>query len=156
MKDKDKKLVAKNRRAFHDYEVMERLEAGLALQGTEVKALREGRCNLKDSYAEIRRGEIFLVKMHIGEYSAGNIFNHEPERPRKLLLHRREIKKLSVKVSEKGFTLIPLSVYFTRGLAKVEIGLVRGKRQYDKRKAIEERDRKRDMEREVKERIKWG
>ena len=156
MKSDSRKIIAKNRKAFAEYEILERFEAGIALVGTEVKALREGRINLKDSFADIRRGEIFLVNAHIGQYSAGNIYNHDPERPRKLLLHRREIRKLIGKVSERGFTLIPLSVYFLRGLVKVEIGLARGKKVYDRRKDIEERDRARDMEREIREKIKWN
>ena len=156
MNESGNKIIGKNRKAFHNYEIVDRIEAGIVLVGTEVKALREGSVNLKDSYAEMRAGEIFLIKAHIGKYSAGNIFNHQPERTRKLLLHQREIKKLIVKVNEKGFTLIPLSMYFRRGYAKVELGLARGKRQYDKRKTIEERERKRELDREVRDRIKWG
>jgi SsrA-binding protein len=121
-----------------------------------VKALREGRLNLKDSFAEIRKGEVYLLKVHIGQYTAGNIYNHEPERVRKLLLHRREIKRLIGKVAERGFTLIPLSMYFKDGIVKVELGLARGKRVIDRRKDIEERQRKRDQEREIREREKRG
>jgi len=150
------KLIAKNRKAFHEFEILDKLEAGITLLGTEVKALREGKINLKDSFAEIREGEVYLVNLHIGPYSAGNVFNHEPERPRKLLLHKQEIKRLIGKVAEKGFTLVPLSLYFKKGIVKVELGLARGKKVYDRRKEIEERDRKRDIEREVRERQRRG
>jgi len=150
------KIISKNRKAFHFYEIIDRFEAGIALVGTEVKALREGRLNLKDSFAEIRKGEVYLLKVHIGQYTAGNIYNHEPERVRKLLLHRREIKRLIGKVAERGFTLIPLSMYFKDGIVKVELGLARGKRVIDRRKDIEERQRKRDQEREIREREKRG
>ncbi len=149
------KILARNRKAFHEYEILERFEAGLVLLGTEVKALREGKVNLKDAYGDIRGGEVFVVKMHIGPYSAGNVFNHEPERPRKLLLHRREIRKLIGRVSERGFTLVPLSLYFKRGIVKLELGLARGKKIYDRRKDIEERERKRELAREFREKEKW-
>ena len=124
--------------------------------GTEVKALREGKVNLKDAFAEFRGGEIFMLNLHIGQYSHATVFNHDPERPRKLLLHRREIRRFIGKVAERGFTLIPLSLYFKGGLVKVELGLARGKRVYDRRKDIEERQRKRDLERELREREKRG
>jgi len=145
------KLIAKNKKAFHEYEILERFEAGLVLVGTEVKALREGRANLKDAYADVRKGEIYLINSFIGHYSAGNVFNHKEERPRKLLLHRREIKKLIGKTAEKGLTLIPLKLYFSRGIVKVELGLAKGKKVHDKRRDIMEKDQKRDMEREFKE-----
>ena len=148
------KIIAKNRKAFHFFDVQERIEAGISLVGTEVKALREGKLNLKDAFAEFRGGELFLLNAHIGHYSAGNIFNHEPERPRKLLLHRREIRKLIGKVAERGFTLIPVSMYFKAGLVKVELGLAKGKKVIDRRRDIEERERKRDLDREVREREK--
>ncbi len=134
------KIVAKNRKAFHEYEILDRWEAGLVLQGTEVKSLRAGKCNLGDAYAEIRSGEAWLCKMHIGPYEQGNIMNHEPFRRRKLLLTRREIRKLRPRLVEQGLTLVPLKVYFTHGLAKVEIGLGRGKKLHDKRHAKAKRD----------------
>jgi SsrA-binding protein len=145
-----------NKKAFYEYEILERLEAGISLMGTEVKALREGRINLKDAYAELKAGEILLVKAHIGQYSSGSFFNHDPERPRKLLLHRREIKKLTTKIVERGFTLIPLSIYFKKGIVKVELGLARGKKEIDRRRDITERDRERETARELAEKTKWG
>ena len=146
------KLITKNKKAFHEYEILERFEAGVVLVGTEVKALREGRANLKDAYADVRKGEIYLINSFIGHYSAGNVFNHKEERPRKLLLHRREIKKLASKIAEKGLTLIPLKLYFLHGIVKIELGLAKGKKVHDKRRDIMEKDQKRDMERECKER----
>ncbi len=138
------KPICKNRRAFHDYFISDRYEAGIALVGSEVKSLRDGRASLGDAYAEVRDGELFLIGCHIGEYPWANQFNHEPRRERKLLLHKAEIRKLSVKLLERGFTLVPLQLYFRAGKAKVELGLAKGKRQYDKREAV----RKRDLERE--------
>lgn len=155
-KDTANKQITRNKKAFHEYEIVERFEAGIALVGTEVKALREGRISLKDSFADIRGGEIYLVKASIGHYTAGNIFNHEEERPRKLLLHRREIRKLIGKVSEKGLTLIPLSLYFKNNIVKVELGLAKGKHIYDRKRDIMERDKLMDMQREIKERAKSG
>jgi len=147
------KLVAQNRKARHDYHILDTWEAGIVLQGTEVKSLREGKVSMRDSHARIINGELILFHLHIGEYSKGSYANHEPLRPRKLLLHKREIRKLTGKVEEKGLTLIPLKIYFNeRGLAKVQIGLARGKKLYDKRKDIAERDVKRDMERSLKQR----
>lgn len=143
--DSGKKILTKNRKAYHDYSVIDSFEAGIALQGTEVKALRAGGINLKDSYADIARGEIWLVGVHISPYEQGNIYNHEPERRRKLLMHKQEIVRLAAQVAEKGLTLVPLSVYFKRGRVKVEIGLCRGKKTHDKREAIRERDVKREM-----------
>lgn len=151
-----KRSIARNRKAFHNYHIIDRIEAGVVLVGTEVKALREGKVNLKDAFAEFRGGEIFMLNLHIGQYSHATVFNHDPERPRKLLLHRREIRRFIGKVAERGFTLIPLSLYFKGGLVKVELGLARGKRVYDRRKDIEERQRKRDLERELREREKRG
>lgn len=149
------KIIASNRKAFHDYQILERVEAGLVLTGTEVKALREGRCNLKDSYARIRDGEAWLIGLHISPYKNAGYSSHDPERERKLLLHKDEIKRIYRKVQEKGVTLIPLKVYFKRGLAKVEIGLATGKKQYDKRQDIARREQERDMKRtEKKYRIK--
>jgi SsrA-binding protein len=146
------KTVALNRKARRDYEILESVEAGMALKGTEVKSLREGRVNLKDSYAKVLDGEVFLVNAHISPYSHGNIQNHDPLRNRKLLLHRQQIRRLTGKAEEKGLTLIPLKVYFARGRAKVELGLARGKREYEKRETIKRRDAEREMERGLKER----
>ncbi len=147
------KLIARNKKAFHDYEVVEKIAAGLALQGTEVKALREGRINLKDSHAKIRNGEMWLVECHISPYTHGNIHNHDPIRPRKLLLHGTEIRRLIGKVTEKGMTLIPLSVYFNpKGRVKVELGLCRGKKTVDKRRTEQERTEKREIEKIMKNR----
>ncbi|MBA4378517.1 MAG: SsrA-binding protein [Gemmatimonas sp.] len=134
------KIIAKNRKAFHEFEILDRWEAGIVLQGTEVKSLRAGKCNLGDAYAEIRDGEAWLVKVHIGPYDQGNRANHDPFRRRKLLLTRREIRKLRPRLEEKGLTLVPLSMYFKHGLVKVEFGLGRGKKLHDKRHATAKRD----------------
>jgi SsrA-binding protein len=143
--------VCVNRKALHNYHIEERLEAGIVLAGTEVKSLREGRVNLNDSYARIKNGEMYLVGAHISPYSFGNLLNHDPKRERKLLLHKREIKRLTGKVAEKGYTLVPLSIYFNdRNLAKVEIALAKGKTLVDKREEIKRRDEKRILEREMK------
>jgi len=139
--------VAVNRRAYHDYFVDEKYEAGMELLGTDVKSLRGGRCNLRDGYVRIACNEAWLENVHISPYPQGNLQNHEPMRPRKLLLHRQEIAGLIGKVRQKGYTLIPLRVYFVRNRAKVEIGLGRGKRQFDKREALAEADAKREMAR---------
>jgi SsrA-binding protein len=151
MPDKDdderERNVAVNRRAFHDYFVDEKYECGIVLSGTEVKSLRAGRCNLRDGYARIGENEAWLENVHISPYEQGNLMNHEPIRPRKLLLHRKQIATLIGKVRQKGYTLIPLRVYFVRNHAKVEVGLCRGKREYDKREAIAERDAKREIAR---------
>jgi SsrA-binding protein len=146
------KVVATNRKAFHDYFIQDRVEAGLALTGTEVKSLRGGRANLKDSFVHFRGGEAFLVGVHISPYSAGSWTNHEPERDRKLLLHRREIDKWSGAVATRGVTCIPLRLYFRKGRAKAEIALVKGKQLHDKRDAIRERDLKREADREIRQR----
>ena len=151
MPERDKKDSerdkAVNRRAFHDYFIDEKFECGMVLTGTEVKSIREGRCNLREGYVRIDGNEAWLENVHISPYEQGNLMNHEPLRPRKLLLHRKQIASLIGKVRQKGYTLIPPRVYFTRNRAKVEIGLARGKRQYDKRQAIAERDAKREIER---------
>jgi SsrA-binding protein len=144
------KLVTKNRKAFHDYEIIERHEAGMVLVGTEVKSLRDGRCNLKDSYARVDGGELILHGTHISPYEPGNRNNHEPERPRKLLMHKREIYKLAAEVGRKGMTLVPLSVYFKSGRAKVEIGLAKGKAEYDKRDTLKKREASRDVAQALK------
>lgn len=145
------KVVVKNRRARHDYQVLDSYEAGLVLRGTEVKSLRNGHMTLKDSYVDITDGELYLRNAHISPYDAGNINNHEPERARKLLMHKREIEKLARRVAEKGLTLIPLKVYFTRGRAKVEVGVCKGKVTVDKRRTIQDREVKRDLDRAMKE-----
>lgn len=145
-------LVAKNRKAFHDYEILETFEAGIVLQGTEVKSVREHRVNLKDSYARVSGGEVWLEGLHISPYSHGNIQNHEPERPRKLLLHRREINKLMGEVTRGGLTIVPLKIYLRRGKIKVEIGLARGKKQYDKREKARRKTIEREIETELKRR----
>jgi SsrA-binding protein len=144
------KVIAQNRRARHEYHVLEHFEAGIELVGTEVKSLREGHITLKDSYADVENGQMFLVGVHINPYEQGNIYNHEPERIRRLLMHKREIVKLGARVAEKGLTLIPLSVYFKQGRVKVEIALCQGKHTVDKRDTIREREVKREIEREVK------
>ena len=147
------KVVATNRKAFHDYFIEERYEAGIMLQGTEVKSLREGRVNLQDSYASVRGSEVFLHQCHISPYSHGNIMNHDPTRVRKLLLHKAEIHKLLGKTQQKGLTLVPLRIYFTkRGYAKVELGLAKGKKLYDRRETIKTREAGREVQRAIKER----
>jgi SsrA-binding protein len=150
-KEREEKIVATNRKAFHDYAIQEKLEAGIALTGTEVKSLREGRANLRDSFASMDRGQVVLHHCHISPYSHGNIMNHDPLRPRVLLLHKKEIRKLIGQTQQKGLTLVPLRIYFTpRGLAKVEIALARGKKEYDRRETIKQREVSREMERAMK------
>lgn len=144
------KIVATNRKAFHDYHIQEKYEAGISLLGTEVKSLREGRANLKDSYVIIKEGEAFMLNCHISPYSHGNIQNHDPLRTRKLLLHKKEINKLWGGISQKGFTLVPLRIYFKDSKAKVEIGLAKGKREYEKRDSIKAKEAKREIERHMK------
>jgi len=143
----DRKVVATNRKARHNYHILDVYQGGLALQGTEVKSLRAGQVSLADAYADVRGDEIYLVKCHISPYTHGASWNHDPLRPRKILLHRREINKLIGRITERGFTLIPLSIYFERGLAKVDLALARGKRQYDKRETMKRRDLDREIER---------
>ena len=151
-KEKSENAVATNRKAYHDYFIEEKFEAGIMLQGTEVKSLREGRVNLQDSYASVKGNEVFLHHCHISPYSHGNIMNHEPLRTRKLLLHRKEINKLLGKTQQQGLTLIPLRMYFSkRGLAKVELGLAKGKKQHDRRETIKTREASREVERAMKE-----
>ena len=144
--------VTKNRKAFHDYEIFEKFEAGMELLGSEVKSLREGKINLRDTYALIRDNEVFLVGMHIGQYSHTGYLGHEPYRDRRLLLHKQEIRKLIRKVNVKGMTIIPLRIYFKNGWAKAEIGLAKSKKTYQKNRVIAERDHARDLDRELKER----
>jgi SsrA-binding protein len=148
--DSPEKVLATNKKAFHDYFILDRLEAGIALMGTEVKSIREGRINLKESYAAVRGGEAYLLDCHVSPYSHGNRENHEPTRPRKLLLHIREIRKLIGKTQEKGLTLVPLRVYLKRGKIKVELGVARGKKVYDKR----ETERRKEAERETRSAVK--
>lgn len=142
--------VATNRKAFHDYHIEDKFEAGMSLLGTEVKSLREGRANLKDSYVIIKEGEAYILNCHISPYSHGNLQNHDPLRTRKLLLHKRELSKLWGGISQKGFTLVPLKIYFKNGKAKVEIGLAKGKREYEKRESIKAKEAKREIERHMK------
>ena len=154
-KAKGIKSVCENRKARHDYFIHETYEAGIELKGTEVKSLCSGRANLKDSYAEIKNGEIFVEHMHISPYEQGNIFNHDPLRRRRLLMHKKEILKLFGKTREKGFTLIPLKIYFKNGKAKMELALASGKHNYDKRAALAEKSAKRDIERAVRDKQKF-
>jgi SsrA-binding protein len=146
------KIVTQNRKAYHDYHIEATLEAGIQLVGTEVKSLREGRANLKDSYVMIKDSELFLLNCHISQYSHGNIMNHEPLRTRKLLVHRKEIERLKGKVQQKGYALIPLKMYFKGPFAKVEVGLAKGKREYEKRDTIKEREAKKAIERAMRNR----
>lgn len=147
-----KKIIARNRKARYEYEILDTFEAGMALLGPEVKALREGKASLGDAYADIRRGQVYLVNAHIGAYEQAGRANAPPLRERKLLLHRREIAKLEGRVVERGLTLVPLSLYFLRGRAKVELALARGKRRYDKRQAIRNRETDRDLARTMRNR----
>lgn len=148
------KTVAVNRRARHEYAVEETLEAGIALTGTEIKSIRAGRVNLAEAYARIEKGEAWLIGAHIAPYEQGNRNNHEPTRTRKLLLHRDQIAELVGQTQAKGFTLVPLKLYIRNGMAKLEIGVARGKKAYDKRRTIAERDARRDLERSTKERVR--
>ena len=149
------KPVCENRKARHDFFIHEIFEAGLELQGTEVKSLRAGKANLKDSYCTIKNNEIFVEHMHVSPYEQGNIFNHDPLRKRKLLMHKAEIVKLFAKTREKGYTLVPLKIYFKRGKAKLELALASGKHNYDKRRALADKAVKRDVERALRDRQKY-
>ena len=144
------KLVANNKKAYHDYFIDETYETGIALHGTEVKSIRMGKCSIKESFIRIENGEVFVYGMHVSPYEKGNIFNKDPLRVKKLLMHRSEINKLMGKIKEKGYTLVPLQVYFKKGRVKVEIGLTRGKKLYDKRADIAKKDQKREAEKEFK------
>lgn len=144
------KLVANNKKAYHDFFIDEKYEAGVALHGTEVKSLRMGKCSIKEAFIRIENGEVFVYGMHVSPYEKGNIFNKDPLRVKKLLMHKYEINKLAGKVAEKGYTLVPLQVYFKEGKAKVEVGLARGKKLYDKREDIAKKDQRREMEKEFK------
>jgi SsrA-binding protein len=143
----EEKTVATNRKAFHEYFIVEEYEAGVALKGTEVKSLRKGDVSFQDSYASVRNGEVWLIGLHISPFDKGNINNHDPKRDRKLLLHKQEIRRLVGKISEKGLTLIPLKIYFKKNIAKLSLGLARGKKLYDKREAIAQREIERDLRR---------
>ncbi|MBQ7765786.1 MAG: SsrA-binding protein SmpB [Lachnospiraceae bacterium] len=150
MANEGMKLIANNKKAYHDYFIEEKYEAGLVLHGTEVKSLRQGKCSIKESFIRIENGEMIIYGMHVSPYEKGNIFNKDPLRPKKLLLHKREIMKLLGKIKEKGYTLVPLQVYFTSGRAKIEIGLAKGKKLYDKRDDIAKKDQRRESERDFK------
>ncbi len=144
------KLVANNKKAYHDYFIDDKYEAGIELFGTEVKSIRMGKCSIKEAFVKIENGEVYVYRMHISPYEKGNIFNKDPLRVKKLLLHRLEIRRLLSKIKEKGYTLVPLQVYFKGSLVKVELGLARGKKLYDKRDDIAKKDARREMEREFK------
>ena len=150
MKQEVMKLVANNKKAYHDYFIDEKYEAGLVLHGTEVKSLRLGKCSVKEAFVRIENSEVWIYGMHISPYEKGNIFNRDPLRPKKLLMHKDEIRKLTGKISEKGFTIVPLQVYFKDGRAKIEIGLARGKKLYEKRQDIAKKDQRREAEKEFK------
>lgn len=149
-KESGSRLIANNKKAYHDYFIEDTYEAGIELAGTEVKSMRMGKCSIKESFVQIEQGEVFVYGMHISPYEKGNIFNKDPLRPRKLLLHQYEIRKIAAKIAEKGFTLVPLKVYFKGSLVKVEIGIAKGKKLYDKRQTIAKNDQRREAEREFK------
>ena len=149
-KEKGSRLIANNKKAYHDYFIEETYEAGIALHGTEVKSLRMGKCSIKESFVRIENEEVYIYGMHISPYEKGNIFNRDPLRVKKLLLHKSEIRKMKGKIAEKGYTLVPLKVYFYRSLVKVEIGLAKGKKLYDKRQDIAKKDQRREAERDFK------
>ena len=154
MAKEELKLVANNKKAYHDYFIEEKYEAGLVLHGTEVKSLRMGKCSIKEAFIRIENGEVFIYGMHISPYEKGNIFNKDPLRVRKLLLHKSQIQKLIGNSAEKGYTIVPLQVYFSNGRAKIEIGLAKGKKLYDKRQDIAKKDQKREDEKELKVRLR--
>ena len=148
------KLIANNKKAYHDYFIEDTWEAGIALAGTEVKSVRMGKCSVKEAFIKVEKGEVYVYGMHISPYEKGNIFNKDPLRVRKLLLHRSEINKINGKIAEKGFTMVPLKVYLKGSLVKVEIGLARGKKLYDKRQDIAKKDQRREVERDYKEKLR--
>ena len=150
--DPDIQVICRNKRAFHDYAISDTLECGVVLQGTEVKSLRDGAANLEDAYARLEAGELWLIGSDIPEYAMGNLFNHKPKRPRKLLVHRREIAKFAGKASQQGFTLVPLRMYFKHGKAKVELAVARGKKLHDKRESQRNAEVKKELRREMKNR----
>ena len=149
-KESGSRLIANNKKAYHDYFIEDTYEAGIELAGTEVKSMRMGKCSIKESFIQIEHGEVFVYGMHISPYEKGNIFNKDPLRTRKLLLHQYEIRKIAAKIAEKGFTLVPLKVYFKGSLVKVEIGIAKGKKLYDKRQTIAKNDQRREAERDFK------
>ena len=149
-KESGSRLIANNKKAYHDYFIEDTYEAGIELAGTDVKSMRMGKCSIKESFIQIEHGEVFVYGMHISPYEKGNIFNKDPLRTRKLLLHQYEIRKIAAKIAEKGFTLVPLKVYFKGSLVKVEIGIAKGKKLYDKRQTIAKNDQRREAEREFK------
>ena len=146
----EKKLIANNKKAYHDFFLEERYEAGIELHGTEVKSMRMGKCSIKEAFIRIENGEVIIYGMHVSPYEKGNIFNRDPLRPKKLLMHKSEIRKLTGKLAEQGYTLVPVEVYLKGSLVKVEIALAKGKKQYDKRESLKEKDDKRDMARMFK------
>lgn len=154
MEKKTFKLIANNKKAYHDYFIDEKIECGIELYGTEVKSIRMGKCSVKEAFVKIEKGQVFIHGMHVNPYEKGNIFNKDPLRVKKLLLHKFEIHKLEGKIREKGYTLVPLQVYFKGSLVKIEIGLARGKKLYDKRQDIAKKDQKREVEREFKGKFK--
>ena len=151
MSDQGRKIVSTNRKARHDYEILDTYEAGLVLTGSEIKSIRAGRVNLREGFVQVRGNELWLLNTHIATYDQAGQFGHDPLRPRKLLLHRKEINRIAARVQEKGLTIVPTMLYLTRGLAKVEIALARGKRQYDKRESLRRRDSQRQIERTLRE-----
>ena len=152
----EKKLIANNKKAYHDYFILEKYEAGLVLHGTEVKSLRMGKCSIKEAFIRVEDGEMYIYGMHISPYEKGNIFNKDPLRVRKLLLHKKEILKIFGKMKEQGITVVPLQVYFSGSLVKIEIGLAKGKKLYDKRETIAKKDQKREAQREFKAFNRYG
>ncbi|MBQ8597158.1 MAG: SsrA-binding protein SmpB [Lachnospiraceae bacterium] len=154
MAKEEMKLVANNKKAYHDYFIEEKYEAGLVLHGTEVKSLRQGKCSIKEAFIRIEKGEVYIYGMHISPYEKGNIFNKDPLRVKKLLLHKQQIRKLIGNSAEKGYTIVPLQVYFSNGRAKIEIGLAKGKKLYDKRQDIAKKDQRREAEKELKVRLR--
>lgn len=154
MAKEERKLVANNKKAYHDYFIEEKYEAGIVLHGTEVKSLRMGKCSIKEAFIRIENGEVYVYGMHISPYEKGNIFNKDPLRIKKLLLHKQQIRKLIGNSAEKGYTLVPLQVYFNNGRAKIEVGLAKGKKLYDKRQDIAKKDQKREAEKELKIRLR--
>ena len=146
----EKKLIANNKKAYHDYFIEDKYEAGIVLHGTEVKSLRMGKCSIKEAFIRIENGEVIIYGMHVSPYEKGNIFNRDPLRPKKLLMHKSEIRKLIGKIAEKGYTLVPVEVYFKGSLVKVDIALAKGKKQYDKRQDIAKKDMRREAERDFK------
>ncbi len=155
MAKEGKKLIANNKKAFHDYFIEENFEAGISLAGTEVKSLRMGKCSIKESFVRIEKGEVIIYGMHISPYEKGNIFNKDPLRPRKLLLHKFEINKMIGQMQQKGYTLVPLNVYFKGSYVKVEIGLAKGKKLYDKRQDIAKKDQQREAEKQFKRNMRF-